>query len=226
MTNDQMHVSSSPMSPSKSPIMIVGTDTDIGKTIFAAGLVGMLNANYWKPIQSGIEDETDTEIVARLSGVGSEKILPEGYRLNQSLSPHRSAELDGIEIDVNALTIPDIDGPLIIEGAGGLMVPMNRKTLLIDQVARWKVPVILCARTGLGTINHTLLSLEALRARDIPILGVAFIGDDIPDTIRTIGEMGQVRILGRLPVIEPLTPEAVEAAFSEHFSADAFQMEA
>lgn len=222
MTNDHMQQSSKPVSP----LMIVGTDTDIGKTIFAAGLVGLLNASYWKPIQSGIEDETDTEIVARLSGVNPEQILPEGYRLNQPLSPHRSAELDGVEINTDALAIPKIDGPLIVEGAGGLMVPITRQALLIDQVARWKVPVILCARTGLGTINHTLLSLEALRAREIPIVGVAFIGDDIPDTIRTIGEMGQVRVLGRLPMIEFLTPEAVQSAFSEHFSADDFQMEA
>lgn len=204
------------------PIMIVGTDTGIGKTIFSAGLVGMLNAFYWKPVQSGLEEETDTEIVARLSGVAEDKILEEGYRLTQPLSPHRSAELDEILIDIDTLEPPQTEGPLIMEGAGGLMVPLTRERLLIDQVASWSVPAVLCARTGLGTINHTLLSLEALRARKIPVLGVAFIGPDIPDTIRTIGEMGNIKVLGRLPHLDDLTSATVQAAFTENFKAEDF----
>lgn len=204
------------------PLMIVGTDTDIGKTIFSAGLVGRLDATYWKPVQSGIEEETDSEIVARLSGVASDKILPEGYRLTQPLSPHRSAELDDLTIDTNSLKPPKIDGPLIMEGAGGLMVPLSRERLLIDQIADWSVPVVLCSRTGLGTINHTLLSLEALRSRNIPVLGVAFIGPEITDTIRTIGEMGDVKILGRLPHLEHLDATSVRQAFARNFKTEDF----
>ncbi|TIS73414.1 MAG: dethiobiotin synthase, partial [Mesorhizobium sp.] len=105
---------------------------------------------------------------------------------------------------------------------GGLMVPVNRSTLYIDVFARWRAPVVLCARTGLGTINHTLLSIEALRARSVPLLGVAFIGDEMADTQRTIAEMGKVRVLGRLPRLDPITPEALAAAMRTAFSAADF----
>ncbi|TKB05414.1 MAG: dethiobiotin synthase, partial [Mesorhizobium sp.] len=133
------------------------------------------------------------------------------------LSPHRAAELDGVEIDAHALVLPATDRPLVVEGAGGLMVPVNRRTLYIDVFARWRAPVVLCARTGLGTINHTLLSIEALRARSIELLGIAFIGDEMADTQRTIAEIGNVRILGRLPRLDPLTPEALSAAMKTSF---------
>jgi dethiobiotin synthetase len=193
------------------PILITGTDTGIGKTVFAAGLCALLGASYWKPIQSGLEEETDSQMVARLADI------PEAYRLNAPLSPHRSAELDGVEIDPNSLTIPRVDGPLIIEGAGGLMVPLTRDDLFIDVFARWQIPAVLCARTGLGTINHTLLSLEALRTRNIPVLGVAFIGGEMADTQKTIAEIGKVRILGRLPMLEALHSRSLLAAMHASF---------
>ena len=163
-------------------IVVTGTDTGIGKTVFAAGLAGLLDGAYWKPVQSGLADETDAQVVARLAGLSPGRILPEAYRLTQPLSPHRAAELDGVSIDLDRLTIPDAGRLLIVEGAGGLMVPLTRERLLIDVFARWRAPVVLCARTALGTINHTLLSIEALRRRDIPLLGVAFIGEAMPDT--------------------------------------------
>jgi dethiobiotin synthetase len=199
------------------PILITGTDTGIGKTVFAAGLTAMLNASYWKPIQSGLEEETDSELVARLADIPDQRILPEAYRLNAPLSPHRSAELDGVKIESAGLTIPNCDGPLVIEGAGGLMVPLTRDDLFIDVFARWQIPAVLCARTGLGTINHTLLSLEALRTRNIPLLGVAFIGAEMEDTQRTIAEIGKVRILGRLPLLEALHSRSLLAAMHAHF---------
>lgn len=149
-------------------------------------------------------------------------IEPEVYRLNTPLSPHRSAEIDGVAIEAAKLSLPDLPGPLIIEGAGGLMVPLNRQTRFIDVFGEWRLPVILCARTALGTINHTLLSIEALRARSIPVLGVAFIGDEMADTQRTIAEMGNVRILGRLTRLAPLTPEALSAAMRVSFNAAHF----
>lgn len=198
-------------------IVVTGTDTGIGKTVFAAGLTALLNGTYWKPVQSGIEEETDSEIVARLSGVPAGRVLPEAWRLKEPLSPHRAAELDGVEIDADALALPASKRPLIVEGAGGLMVPVNRRTLYIDVFARWAAPVVLCARTGLGTINHTLLSIEALRSRAIPLLGIAFVGDEMTDTQRTIAEMGKVRVLGRLPRLDPLTPETLAAAMRANF---------
>ncbi|UCI31845.1 dethiobiotin synthase [Mesorhizobium sp. B4-1-4] len=202
--------------------VVTGTDTGIGKTVFAAGLAGLLDGFYWKPVQSGLDEETDSEIVARLSALPAGRVLPEVYRLSKPLSPHRSAEIDGVAIEAAKLSLPELPGPLIIEGAGGLMVPLNRKTKFIDIFREWQLPVILCARTALGTINHTLLSIEALRARSIPLLGIAFIGEEMADTQRTIAEMGKVRILGRLPLLDPLTPEALAAAMRALFSAADF----
>lgn len=203
-------------------IVVTGTDTGIGKTVFAAGLTALLDGIYWKPVQSGIEEETDSEIVTRLAGLAPERVLPEAWRLKEPLSPHRAAELDGVEIDADALALPATGRPLVVEGAGGLMVPVNRRRLYIDVFARWAAPVVLCARTGLGTINHTLLSLEALRSRAIPLLGVAFIGDEMADTQRTIGEMGKVRVLGRLPRLDTLTPGALAEAMRANFNAADF----
>lgn len=198
-------------------IVITGTDTGIGKTVFSAGLAGQLDGFYWKPVQSGLDDETDSEVVARLSGLPAGRVLPEVYRLRTPLSPHRSAEIDGVAIEAAKLSLPALPGPLVIEGAGGLMVPLNRQTRFIDIFAQWRMPVILCARTTLGTINHTLLSIEALRARSIPLIGIAFIGDEVADTQRTIVEFSGVRQLGRLPRIDPLTSETLREAIVAGF---------
>lgn len=205
-----------------SAIVVTGTDTGIGKTVFSAGLVGLLGAAYWKPIQSGLDGETDSVIVGRLAGLSPERIVPEAYRLSQPLSPHRAAELDGVSIDPDSLALPRTDRPLVVEGAGGLMVPLTRTRLLIDVFVRWRAPVVLCARTALGTINHTLLSIEALRRREIPLLGIAFIGDEMSDTERTIADLSAARVLGRLPRLAPLTPEALAAAMRAAFDRTAF----
>lgn len=200
-------------------IIVTGTDTGIGKTIFAAGLTQALSATYWKPIQAGLSDETDSEVVARLSG---QPTLHETYRLNLPASPHLSAEAENITIDLNHLKIPKVSGPLVIEGAGGLMVPINRETLFLDVFADWQLPVILCARTQLGTINHTLLSLRALQHAGCPVIGVAFIGDAEPEVEKTICEFGKTCHLGRLPMLEHLTPETLRASFSKEFDNESF----
>ncbi len=204
-------------------LVITGTDTGIGKTVFSAALTDALGACYWKPIQSGLDEETDSETVLRLGRIPSQRILPEAWRLKTPVSPHRSEEIDAVTIDPYALVPPDTNSPLIIEGAGGLLVPLTRRETFADVFARWQIPVILCARTGLGTINHTLLSLEAMRQRRIPILGVAFLGDAYPDTQLIIEEMGDVRILGRLPRLEPLTPDTLRQAFRENFDTSTFR---
>jgi dethiobiotin synthetase len=207
----------------KRPIVVTGTDTEIGKTVFAAGLADMLGACYWKPIQSGLEGETDSQAVARLGGLSSDRILPERYRLTTPVSPHRSAAIDGVSIDIAALAVPDTGGrPLVIEGAGGLMVPLDQRTLYIDVFARWRLPVVLCARTSLGTINHSLLSIEALRRREIELLGVAFIGESHPESERAICEIGRVKNLGRLPTLTPVTQVTLREAFTASFKATDF----
>lgn len=192
--------------------VVTGTDTGIGKTIFSAALAGATRTPYWKPVQSGLEEETDSEAVARLAGV---RVLPEAYRLVTPVSPHRAAEIDGITIDTERLTPPS--GELIVEGAGGALVPVTRTTLYTDLFAKWQIPVIVCARTALGTINHSLLTIEALRSRKVPIHGLAFLGDAVEDSEAVICDIGRVRRLGRLPVIDPLTPETLAAAFSANF---------
>ncbi|MGH1466984.1 MAG: dethiobiotin synthase [Cognatishimia sp.] len=193
-------------------VVVTGTDTGIGKTIFSAGLTRALRASYWKPVQAGLAEETDTQIVARLS---LQPTLPESLRLDRPASPHIAAEAQGLQIDPNALTRPNVEGPLVIEGAGGLMVPLNRKTLFLDVFAAWNIPVILCARTQLGTINHSLLSLQALRAAGCSVVGIAFIGDPEPDAEDSITGFGDVTHLGRLPRLDPLTPASLHAAFAE-----------
>ena len=203
-------------------IIVTGTDTGIGKTVFAAGLTRLLDGVYFKPVQAGLEGETDTSVVRRLSALPAARMLPEVWRLRTPASPHLAAERDGVTIDPKQLTLPELARPLIVEGAGGLMVPLTREALFIDVFARWGVPVVLCARTTLGTLNHTLLSLEALRRRSIAVLGVALIGDAHADNERTVEAMGQVSILGRLPLLDPLTPESLRSAFSAAFRLESF----
>ena len=199
-----------------SRFVIAGTDTGIGKTVFAAALTGAIGATYWKPVQSGLDEGTDTASVAHLSGASPERLLPEAYRLVTPCSPHRAAEIDGVVIDPARLTPPKAD-PLVVELAGGLMVPLTRSLLTIDLVATWGLPVILVARTALGTINHSLLSIEAMRSRGLTIHGIAFVGEAVPDSEATIAAMGRVRRLGRLDIVSPLTREALAAAFAQGF---------
>jgi dethiobiotin synthetase len=203
--------------------IVTGTDTDVGKTVLAAALAAAFDGYYWKPIQCGLENGGDRETVRRLSGLAEDRILPEAYRLRTPASPHRAAEFDGVEIDTERLSPPVVPRPLIIEGAGGLMVPLTRKTLQIDVFAGWAIPVVLCARTALGTINHTLLSLEALGRRGVSVLGIAFIGDENADTQRTIVEMSGIRALGRLGRVAPLERAQLAAAFAAGFSLGDFR---
>lgn len=197
--------------------IVTGTDTGIGKTVFAAALAGALGARYWKPIQSGLDDGCDSESIAALSGLPGANILPEAYRLVTPCSPHRAAEIDGVTIDPDRLALPQGDGPLVVEGAGGVLVPVTREILYADMFARWGKPVILVARTALGTINHSMLSIEALRARGVPIHGIAFVGDAVEDSEATIAAIGKVKRLGRLPMLPDLTPAALARAFADAF---------
>ncbi len=198
-------------------LVVSGTDTGIGKTVFSAALAAALGAFYWKPVQAGLDGETDSDTVARLGPVPAERIIPEAYRLRAPASPHLAAEVDGVAIDPSALTPPAPPGPLVIEGAGGLLVPLTRGLLTIDLFARWGLPVVLVARTALGTINHTLLSIEALKARGVPLLGVAFVGAPHEENARAIAGFSGARVLGRLPPIEPLDATTLAAAFAAEF---------
>lgn len=203
---------------SDTPIFIVtGTDTGIGKTVFAAALTGALGASYWKPIQAGLEGETDARTVVRLAELAPARIVTSAYSLKRPASPHIAAAAEDVDIRQRELGLPVVNGPLVVEGAGGLMVPLSPRLLQIDLFAHWGQPVILVARTALGTINHSLLSLEALRRRRVPVHGVVFIGDHEPEAETTITTMGRVRRLGRLPRLDPLTPTTLRQAFADNF---------
>jgi dethiobiotin synthetase len=203
-------------------VIVTGTDTDIGKTVFAAGLTVALGARYWKPVQAGLADGSDTASVVAL-GVPADDILPEAYRLTTPCSPHLAAEIDGVAIDPDRLALPRVDGALVVEGAGGVMVPVTRDLVFADLFARWNTPVVLVARTGLGTINHSLLSIEALRTRDVPILGIAFVGDAVEDSEAIVATLGKVSRLGRLPRLDPLNAATLAEAFSANFALEAFR---
>jgi dethiobiotin synthetase len=192
--------------------VVTGTDTDVGKTVFSAALAGHLGGWYWKPVQAGLDGGSDSERVAELSGLPKERILPELWRLTTPCSPHRAAEIDGVEIDPDALALPQ-QRPLVVEGAGGALVPLTREVLFADLFARWGLPAIVVARTSLGTINHSLLTIEALRRRAVPIHGVAFIGDPVEDSEATICRIGGVKRLGRLPWLDPLDAARLRQAF-------------
>lgn len=205
-----------------SAIIVTGTDTEIGKTVFSAALTGALGASYWKPVQAGTDEDGhgDAETVARLSGC---PVLPSAYRLKTPCSPHRAAEIDGVEIDRDRLALPQVEGPLVAEGAGGVLVPVTRQLLFADLFAHWGRPVVLVARTGLGTINHSLLSIEALRSRGVPIQGIAFVGEGVEDSEATIAAIGGVKRLGRLPRLPDLTRETLAEAFAANFDIEDFR---
>ena len=205
-----------------SAFIVTGTDTDVGKTVFAAALTGALEAHYWKPVQAGLDAGGDRAQVAQLAGIAADRVLPEAYRLATPCSPHRAAQIDGVRIDPARLVLPE-PRPLVVEGAGGALVPLGEDLLYADLFARWGLPAIVVARTALGTINHTLLTLEALRARGVAVHGVAFVGDAVEDSEATICRIGQVRRLGRLPLLDRLEPAALSAAFAAHFTLEDFR---
>jgi len=198
-------------------IVVTATDTDVGKTVFSAALTAALDGAYWKPVQAGLDGGTDSERVRALLGLSADRILPEAYRLKTPASPHFAAAIDNVVIDTAALVPPPCDRRLIIEGAGGALVPLGGGLLFADMFAHWRFDTVIVARTTLGTINHSLMTIEALRARNVPILGIAFIGDANEDSEHTITAIGHVKRLGRLPLLDSLDSHSLSAAFAENF---------
>lgn len=197
---------------------VTGTDTNVGKTVTAAMLTLGLNAAYWKPVQSGLEPITDTDYVRQVTELDESHFLPERFRLTEPLSPHASAAIDGVEIALSDFQLPtSTRSHLVVEGAGGLLVPLNDRDLVIDLIKQLDLPVCLVARSSLGTINHTLLSIAVLRRAEIPILGVILNGEKNPGNRAAIAHYGQVPILGELEPLEPVNPATLKQAF-DHLS--------
>lgn len=195
---------------------VSGTDTDVGKTLVSAVLAIGLNAYYWKPVQSG--PDTDSAALEKV-GVDPGRILPETYTLTEPLSPHLAARLDNKQISLDDISLPIIrqDQHLIVEGAGGLLVPLNDDKLVIDLIKKLELPVVLVSRTTLGTINHTLLSIEALKTRKIPIVGVIMSGNPNEENKKAIEHYGAVKVLGVVPRLESLTRKDLLATFESVF---------
>jgi dethiobiotin synthetase len=183
---------------------VTGIGTEIGKTMISAFLVEKLKADYWKPIQSGDLDSSDTMKVKSLISNYQTVFHPESYRLTQPFSPHHSANLDGVKIDLNNFIIPQTENNLIIEGAGGLMVPLNNQDLIIDLIKKLDVEVILVSKNYLGSINHTLLSIEALKSRDIKIKGIIFNGDENLSTQNIIVKMTGIKVIANIPQLNKI----------------------
>ena len=188
---------------------VTGTDTDVGKTVVSAWLLAHLDACYWKPVQAGVEPETDTETVRRLAEVPEDRIVPEAYVLKEPMAPHEAARREGVNIDMAKLVAPQDDRLLIVEGAGGLLVPLNEKDYVIDLIEDLNLPVVLVARSTLGTINHTLLSLEALRRRGLVVAGVVINGPESPHNRAAIERYGKTQVIVEIPQLDTVTRSAL-----------------
>ena len=199
-------------------LFVTGTDTGVGKTVVAASLLcryrGVALLRYWKPIQTGVERDDDTREVVSLAQAGPDEIRADGVRLPLPLSPHASARLSGTTIAIGPL-LESVGGDAnvrwIVEGAGGVLVPINARETMADLMVGLGLPAVVTARTALGTINHTLLTLEALRRRSIPVAGVVLVGT--PDRVarEAIEQFGGAPVLGNMPPFDPLTCEALAA---------------
>lgn len=202
----------------ESGLVVAGTDTGVGKTVLSSLLTLVLDAEYWKPVQSGLEEETDTEAVMRMTRLAPERLHPEGYRLKLPLSPDQSSLAEGVTIESSRLVPPTCERPLIIELAGGLAVPLGSDLLQIDLLPQFNRPVVLAVRTGLGTLNHTLLSIEAIAARRIPCAGIVFIGDAHAGNQRSLERWSRVPIVGWIPHLEVIDLTALRTSYERHFT--------
>jgi len=190
-------------------IFITGNGTDIGKTIISAIITEHLEADYWKPVQSGELDNTDTMKVKSLVSNSKTIFHPEQFKLVQPLSPHASAEIDGVEIELEDFKLPSTTNHLVIEGAGGLMVPLNNRILIADLITHFKSSVIVVSRNYLGSINHTLLTIQELRSRNIPIIGIVFNGEHNPQTENFILQYTQLPLLFRVEMEEQIDKQTI-----------------
>ncbi len=191
-------------------VFVTGTDTNVGKTVVSACLAGAWNAAYWKPVQTGLADDPgDSATVTSLAGLPAERVFAPVYAFQAPLSPHAAAAAEGAMIELDAIARPPTRQFLIVEGAGGVLVPLNRSAFMIDLIRKLDLPVVLVARSTLGTINHTLLSIGALRARQVAIAGVVMNGPPDSGNRRAIEQFGRVRVLAELPHVEPLDAAAL-----------------
>jgi dethiobiotin synthetase len=208
-----------------SRFFITGTDTGVGKTVVSALLCAALDAIYWKPIQTGTREGTDRDMVMHLAALPQSRTIPEAYRFSPPVSPHLAARRAGARIDLRKIRMPRIAAGenLIVEGAGGALVPINEMQLMTDLMRRLKLPVLLVARTSLGTINHTLLSLAALRAARLDVRGVVMVGKPNRENRKAIEHYGQIEVAGTVPLLKKIDRKALLEVFHRNFDRKAFR---
>lgn len=198
--------------------VVAGTDTGVGKTVLSALLTLALDGEYWKPVQSGLEDETDSEAVLRMTAVAGDRIHDEAYRLKRPLSPDQSARAEGVAINRARIVAPTTARPLVIELAGGLLVPYSDDVLQIDLIAAFERPLVLAARSGLGTLNHTLLSIEALARRGIATAGIVMMGDEHRGNRESLERWSAVPVVGSVPTLTVIDAAALLNVYANHFT--------
>ena len=203
-------------------VFVTGTDTGVGKTVLSALLVAALNRRYWKPVQTGACEGTDRAAVMKFADVGAGRIHPEAFVFDPPVSPHLAAEQQGVRIDIKAIRRPEDPAPIVIEGAGGVLVPINDQELMIDLICHLQAPVIVAARTTLGTINHTLLTVAAIRNAGVKLTGVVMVGRENLDNRRAIVRYGSVPVVGTIPWLDSIDRSSLCRAFDQYFDKTSF----
>ena len=205
-------------------LFVTGTDTGVGKTLVSAMLCAALEGVYWKPIQTGASEDSDRRTVMELALLPPERTLRERYVFDPPISPHLAAERAGATIDLATIRRPDgkLPGPLIAEGAGGVMVPLNQSEFMLDLMRRLDLPVVVVARSALGTINHTVLTLRAIQAAGLTVKGVVAVGPPNADNERAIERYGGAPIIGRVPLLEVINRDTLLEVFNREFDRDKF----
>jgi dethiobiotin synthase len=198
-----------------SGFFVTGTDTDVGKTLVSAWLLTQLDGSYWKPIQAGTVPTTDSATVQSLAELPVSRVLPEAYLLPEPMAPHEAARRVNIAMEMEKLKLPPHDGLVVVEGAGGLLVPIVDGAYMIDLADALDLPIILVARSTLGTINHTLLSVEAIGRRGLPLAGVVISGPETPHNRAAIERFGKVEVIAEIPQLETVNRDTLKAIAPE-----------
>jgi dethiobiotin synthetase len=194
---------------------ITGIGTDVGKTVVSSILCELLHATYWKPIQSGDLQNSDSKKIQQWLN-NTVEIIPEAHLFSEALSPHVASKIDGVSINPAMLNLPKTAGNLIVEGAGGWLVPINEAGITFADLAeQWNIPIILVSRHYLGSINHTLLSIESIQSRNVNIHGIIYVGEPLPDTCEIIEKITGVKTLFTVPIFDKVDKETIKLFVNE-----------
>ena len=203
-------------------LFVTGTDTCVGKTVLSAVLVAALNRKYWKPIQTGAYEGMDRETIMMWTHLPEERIHPEAFVFAAPLSPHLAAAQEGQKIDLQLIRRPPDPEPIIIEGAGGVFVPVNDDAFMLDLMKQLQAPIVVATRTTLGTINHTLLTVSAIRGAGLDLRGVVMVGNENADNRRSVERYGNVAVIGSIPLLDLIDHATLCGVFERHFDKTAF----